>query len=295
MSRRIVACVITAAVAALGLWLLLANVRSDQQIQQESAQRNAEQYVPMCDGKQMYPRDLCMRIGGNRKSQTYEEMVAEHAAQGTPEALSTDYARWRTAGLVVFGVGLATLALAGFSVLLVLRAGRGRRALAKAHDWGFEKVAHGLLDKLRNPELRYTLTRSAGAGVLFGTHNGFRFLVFDFLEVGSVNGKNTMFVLSLPEPLPRLEINAAGTSRLNRASSPGGARLFTDQTNSFVREHKLGWAAVNGTSLVYRWSGWFSPRRSVIEERLDKLTALAAMLLAAHRATPRADAVGQHL
>jgi hypothetical protein len=279
--RRVVACVITGLILALGLWLFLANVRTDAQIQQESAQRSAEPYTPMCDGKQMRPGDVCMRFGGNAKSQTYREMVDEHDKEGSPQALSSNHAYWRVAGLVVTAVGALALALSFFALVLVFRARRGRRALAEARGWTFQESDPNLVARLNSAEIRSP--RPEASCVIMGDHNGYPFLMFDFRDASMSNGKNTMFVLIMPQQLPYLVIDAAGT--VNARSSGTGRQLYT-QVEGLVRSRKLGWAAITGKGLLHRWGGFFSPRQSAIIERLDALTQLASTLHATARTMP---------
>lgn len=109
-----------AAVAMVGLLIVLDNTRSDAELRSLS-QQAIERYVPFCDGERMRPGDSCVVLGGAPDDGgPYDEMVQKHRRAHTPEALDERYGMFRGFGYAVIGVGLL-LAL----VALVFAAGSG--------------------------------------------------------------------------------------------------------------------------------------------------------------------------
>ncbi|OLE20915.1 MAG: hypothetical protein AUG44_29250 [Actinobacteria bacterium 13_1_20CM_3_71_11] len=113
--KRIIALLITLGFAALGLWALAAAFPSDAQVAQESTDKIAS-YRPVCDHKEMGPRDTCLRFGGNAKSQTYQEMVDQYNQENSPEGLRGRYdtRKWLGVGLLVVGLGGLALVVRSF-------------------------------------------------------------------------------------------------------------------------------------------------------------------------------------
>jgi len=113
--KRVIALLLTLGFAALGVWALATAFPSDTQLAQESTDKIAS-YRPVCDHKEMRPRDMCMRFGGNAKSQTYQEMVDEYNKSNSPDGLrrAYDVRKWIGVGLLVVGLGGLALVIRSF-------------------------------------------------------------------------------------------------------------------------------------------------------------------------------------
>jgi hypothetical protein len=121
--RRVLGWVIGAAImmglCVLGTWLFVASLRSDADIAREAS----APYLPICNHHAMAPGDTCVRFGDGADSQTYDQMVAQHAADSTPDKLRHQYANRRWTGAIMVGVGAGALTL---TALTIVRSSRRR-------------------------------------------------------------------------------------------------------------------------------------------------------------------------
>jgi len=104
--KKVIALLVALGFAAVGVWALATAFPDDARLTQESTDKITA-YRPMCDHKEMRPRDVCMRFGGNAKSQSYQEMVDEYNRENSPDGLGRAYdvRKWLGVGLLVVGLG----------------------------------------------------------------------------------------------------------------------------------------------------------------------------------------------
>jgi hypothetical protein len=113
--KRVIALLIMLGFTAFGVWALATAFPSDARLAQESSE-NIANYRPMCDHKEMRPRDVCMRFGGNAKTQSYQEMVDQYNQENSPDGLRGRYdiRKWLGVGLLVVGLGGLALVVRSF-------------------------------------------------------------------------------------------------------------------------------------------------------------------------------------
>jgi len=111
------------ALVGAGVWVVVANHRTEAQIQQES-HAALDGYLPLCGAARMRPTDICVKIGGDASdnADTFEEVLDKYTAAHSPATLRRMYEHrqwWGSALIALGGLGLAGL--------LVLALGSRRR------------------------------------------------------------------------------------------------------------------------------------------------------------------------
>jgi hypothetical protein len=117
-ATKVIGLLVGAVFITIGVSVIAANQRSEDQITRQAAAAASADYHPMCDDKTMQPGDTCLRFGGNRGSQTYGEMMSEYYAENTTDKIR---ARYRTRQGIGAGVGAVGVLIVIPIIVLALR------------------------------------------------------------------------------------------------------------------------------------------------------------------------------
>jgi hypothetical protein len=280
--RRLAGCVVALLIVLGGLAIVATHAHSDAELQR-MGDANIAGFIPKCDGKTMTEGDTCLRFGGGTPSRTYQEEVDHNRQINSVQALSSGESNSRTVGYVVTGFGAFVLFCCLLGVLAIRRARVGRRRLAQARGWTYQRMDPTLTERLRLPSLEDS--KPAAADIISGTYLGQPFVVFDYLKRNG--NKETALALTLPAPVPRIVMGRL-TNRIDARTSPEGRALLNPDLVKYLNEHHGYPFAVDGTAIVRGSDTLRSPKAALIEAHLENLAKAGSTLIAAaQQAYPR--------
>ncbi|MEU4563640.1 hypothetical protein AB0F72_35125 [Actinoplanes sp. NPDC023936] len=278
LTRRLVVGLTAILIGWLGVWLLDSHWKSNAELRAESQRRGAE--AVLCDGKVMSPGDVCMAFGkgaGDRGG-TYEEMKAKQLQAVQPEKLRSDDLIWRFVAIVPLLISAVLLISVIVAFVVVARTPAGRRTLAAAHGWTYERK-HPTLAGEAGLFKPYLQGRIDATDVVAGERKGFPFLIFSYRDTSST--EKAALRVTLPVALPFMRILDSSEYPISSDTDPGvqawlGEKLGIKPTKSSVPRMAF-WAQDN--RLVRVISRQSTP--SAIEAELDATVNLAERLMKA--------------
>ncbi|MEU8237262.1 hypothetical protein AB0C07_03350 [Actinoplanes missouriensis] len=218
LTRRIVVGLIGILIGWFGVWLLDSHWKSDAELQAESQRKSAEQVL--CDGKVMNPGDFCMAFGKGaaERGGTYDEMKAKQVAAVQPDELRADDLIWRFVAAVPLLISAALLISVIVAFVVAARVPAGRRALAAAHGWTYERK-HPTLAGEAGLFAPYLAGRNDASDVIAGEWKGFPFLIFSFRDTSST--EKAAFRVTLPIALPFMRVIDSSEHPFSSDTDPG--------------------------------------------------------------------------
>ncbi|MEU8659849.1 hypothetical protein [Actinoplanes philippinensis] len=180
-----------------------------------------------------------------------------------------------TAGVLGFAGGVTILVQTG-KLISRTRTLRGRPRLAARRGWTYRAedaalpASTRLEQFLRNPPPAFA--------VLTGTANGVEFVVFD--QHHDIGGHDTFYLARLPRPLPVGRVSIAGGELVSGdTGTPEVTALFTPEVLRRIEEALPGCGyVVTGEWVNTPVAALLSPRPGEIEQRIDAMTTVAAIL-----------------
>lgn len=179
------------------------------------------------------------------------------------------------AGVLGFAGGATILVQTG-KLLSRTRTLRGRPRLAARRGWTFRPEDAALPASTRLEQ--FLRDAPPAFAVLTGTENGVEFLVFDQARDGG--GQDTFYLARLPRPLPVGRVAIAGGRLVGGdIGTPEVAALFTHELLQRVEAALPGCGyVVTGEWVNTPVTALLSPRPREIEQRIDAMTRVAALL-----------------
>ncbi|MEU4158911.1 hypothetical protein [Actinoplanes sp. NPDC026670] len=179
------------------------------------------------------------------------------------------------AGVIGFAGGVTILVQTG-KLISRTRTLRGRPRLAARRGWTYRSEDAALPASTRLEQ--FLRDAPPAFAVLTGTENGVPFVVFD--QTRDIGGHDTFYLARLPRPLPVGRVSIADGQLIGGdIGTPEVAALFTRELLQRIEEALPGCGyVVTGEWVNTPVTALLSPRPREIEQRIDAMTRVAALL-----------------